>query len=72
VGAWLWWWIRHENAVLFGGAGTDALVREGIDTQTGILRAEVGEGHGASRLDLAASLLKDYAKAIETHSTASR
>jgi len=62
----LWQWIRHENAVLLGGAGvTEALVRAGIDAQTEILRAELSEDDEASRLDLAASLLKDIATAGE-------
>ena len=40
--------------------GCEALVRKGIDAQTRKLRAGLGEDHEASRLDLAASLLKDF------------
>ncbi|MHC4135681.1 MAG: malate synthase A [Planctomycetota bacterium] len=62
----LWQWIRHSSVVLDNGvAVTEELVREGIGAHTETLRAELGEDDEASRLDLAASLLKDIATAGE-------
>jgi hypothetical protein len=53
-------------AALDGGAAVTAeLVRKGIGAHIETLRAELGEDHEATRLDLAASLLQDIATAGE-------